>query len=89
MQYQLVDEYLPNWRMPDFMNVLTVQAVAMISDASVNTRPMTYDAETPTEISALFDNVAYSKSGSVLRMFQYAVGETIFRDALNRYVVTK
>lgn len=89
MQYELVDQYLPTWRMPDFMNVMTVQGPAMISDASVNTRPMTYDAETPAEISELFDNVAYSKSGSVLRMFQYAVGETIFRDALNRYIVTK
>lgn len=89
MQYTLVDQYLPNWRMPDFMNVLTVQGPAMVNDARVNTRPMTYDAETPAEISALFDNVAYDKSGSVLRMFQYAVGETIFRDALNRYIVTK
>lgn len=71
------------------MTVLTVQGVAFISDSRTNTRPMTYDAETPAEISAVFDNVAYSKSGSVLRMFQYAVGDTIFKDALNLYIKTK
>lgn len=89
MQYTIVEQYLPEWRMQHFMNVLTLQGPAFVSDARLNTRPMTYDVETPTEIQAIFDNIAYDKSGSVIRMFQYAVGETIFREALHRYVAVK
>lgn len=75
--------------MQDFMNILTVQTPAMTSDARVQTRAMTTDAETPEQISDLFDNIAYDKSGSVIRMFQYAVGEQNFRDSLHLYVTTK
>jgi aminopeptidase N len=89
MQYTIVDLFEPTWRMRDFMTVFTMQTPAMVVDARVNTRAMTTDAETPTEVSALFDNIAYDKSGSVIRMFQYAVGETINREALNLYIKTK
>lgn len=89
LQNTLVDMFLPEWRMQDFMTVLTVQGPAMITDARVNTRAMTTDAETPTEISNLFDNIAYDKSASVIRMFEYAVGEKLFRDSLHLYIATK
>lgn len=89
LQYNLVDMFYPEWRMQHFMNVLTVQTPAMITDARTNTRAMTSNAETPAEISALFDNIAYDKSAAVIRMFEYAVGERLFRDSLHLYVATK
>ena len=61
----------------------------MINDGRPNVRPMTFDAVTTTEISALFDNVAYDKSASVLRMFEYAVGEALFRESLHVYIARK
>ncbi|KAG5680753.1 hypothetical protein PVAND_010240 [Polypedilum vanderplanki] len=88
LQYTLTDMFYPEWRMQDFMNVMTLQATAFIADARITTRAMTTDAETPAQISALFDNIAYDKSGSVIRMFEYAVGETIFRQSLNHYITT-
>lgn len=75
--------------MQHFMNVFTVQLYALTSDARVNTRAMTTDAVTPAEISALFDDIAYDKSASVIRMFENAIGENLFKEALNLYIATK
>lgn len=88
-EYLLVDQFYPEWRMQHFMNIFTVQRYAFVTDAKNSTRAMTTDAETPTEISALFDDIAYDKSGTVLRMFNYAVGEALFKEALNLYIATK
>lgn len=71
------------------MNIFTVQPYAFVTDSKLTTRAMTTDAETPAEISALFDDIAYDKSGSVIRMFKYAVGERLFKEAINLYIATK
>jgi len=33
--------------------------------------------------------IIYDKAGSVIRMFQHSVGDTLFRAALNEYLTTK
>jgi aminopeptidase N len=68
------------------MNVLNNQG-AMVADGKSNVRPMTKDANTPAEISALFDSIAYPKSASVLRMFNHIIGDSSFKEALNLYLV--
>lgn len=87
-EYALVDTVYPDWNMKAFFNLRQVQR-AYRSDALQSTRAMTTELNTIAEISQSFDNIAYSKAGSVIRMFQYAVGETIFREALNLYLKTK
>ncbi|CAO1388277.1 unnamed protein product [Diamesa serratosioi] len=81
----LVDAVYPQWRMTDLFNVKSLHA-AFNYDSMDNTRAMTSDMETLTDISSAFDATAYVKSGSVLRMFQHTVGEEIFRDALHIYL---
>lgn len=56
--------WLPQWRMQDYMNILSVQGSAFIVDARNTTRAMTSDALTTTEISGLFDTIAYDKCES-------------------------
>ncbi|XP_035785976.1 aminopeptidase N-like [Anopheles albimanus] len=62
------------------------QAAAFNTDASPTVRPMTYYTETRASISKLFDNIAYAKSASVLRMFSYALGELTFQKGLRYYI---
>ncbi|CRL01384.1 CLUMA_CG014379, isoform A [Clunio marinus] len=78
----------PNERWIDTFLVETVQPVLEV-DANPNIRPMTYYVENPIRIDFLFDSVAYSKSGSVLKMFQYAFGEETWRKGLNYYLIAR
>lgn len=59
---------------------------AFSSDGSPTIRPMTYYTDTRAGISRLFDRIAYDKSGSVLRMMSYALGERTFQKGLRYYV---
>ncbi|XP_070509992.1 putative aminopeptidase-2 [Chironomus tepperi] len=60
--------------------------VAFRADSLKSTRPMTHMANTPSEISDLFDDIAYDKAGAVLRMFQYAIGDDLFITGINQYL---
>ena len=106
-EYLLVDNLNSELRMKDYFNIQKVQN-AFKSDSLESTRPMSYNSESPSGISGLFDRIAYDKcrsmtlsnqnrfsifisisAGSVIRMFQYAVREDIFRDALSLYLSVK
>jgi Peptidase family M1 domain len=49
-----------NMRFKDHFNIRKLQN-AFRSDSLATTRPMTFDAKTPAEISARFDKIAYDK----------------------------
>lgn len=87
-EYQIPGMLYPDWRMVDFFNMRALWS-AFNSDASVNTNAMTRPLLTLAEISGSFNYVVYAKAGSVLRMFQYIVGEDIFRASLKLYLETK
>ena len=60
-EYQLAQTVRPEWRVSDLFSVDVLQRVFK-TDSLDSTRPMTYNgAQTPAEIAALFDNVAYPK----------------------------
>ena len=89
-EYHLMGMMYPDWRVKDLFNVRTLQS-AFRSDSRDATRAMTPTPSllTPQQITNAFDYVVYAKAGSVLRMFQYAVGENIFRASLKLYLETK
>ncbi|KAG5669539.1 hypothetical protein PVAND_017426 [Polypedilum vanderplanki] len=87
-QYTITDIVHPDWRMQDYFNIFAMQDRAFNHDATENTRAMTTDATTSEEVGLLFDIVAYDKAASVIRMFQYAVGEDIFRQTIKYYITT-
>nr|XP_019531217.2 aminopeptidase N [Aedes albopictus] len=85
MQYIAANKAYPDLRIQEMATVEALQN-AFQSDALESTRPMNSYVETPTAISALFDDIAYDKSGSVLRQFQHAFGDRVFRAGLKYYL---
>jgi aminopeptidase N len=59
---------------------------ALSTDSIFSVRPIRAKAETPAEISTLFDGIAYGKAASVLRMVEAYVGPDAFRTGVNSYL---
>lgn len=56
----------------------------MAADSVRNPRPMTHYVQTPREISGLYDSISYAKGAAVLRMWNNAITEKVFRGGLNK-----
>lgn len=80
--------YNDSWRLMDQFVIKNLQASAFVVDATIKTRPLNPDvsAKTPAQISSLFDDIAYKKGGSILRMLQQFLTEDIFQNGLRRYL---
>jgi aminopeptidase N len=59
---------------------------AMALDGLGATRPIRNPVETPKDIEASFDAIAYQKAAAVLRMIEGWVGEEAFRTGVNAYI---
>ncbi|KAJ6643780.1 Aminopeptidase N [Pseudolycoriella hygida] len=77
----------PEWRIEDLF-VLTDVQNALFTDSLFSTRQMTLYKESPSDILALYDNIAYAKGGSFLRMFYYVLGEEAFFRAVTELLNT-
>jgi aminopeptidase N len=86
-EYFMASLVYPDIRLMDEFVIDVVQN-ALEVDANQYIRPMTFYVEKPNEIDDLFDRIAYDKSGSVLRMFQNALGEKIWSKGLTNYLNT-
>ncbi|MGH9579623.1 MAG: M1 family metallopeptidase, partial [Terriglobales bacterium] len=77
-------QWRPEWNRE--MNDVQSTAAALARDSLANSRPVRKQAETPSEITELFDGVAYGKAASVLRMVETYVGEEDFRRGVETYL---
>jgi aminopeptidase N len=59
---------------------------ALTTDSIPSIRPIRSNANTPAEIDALFDGIAYEKTASVLRMIEAYVGKDLYRKGVNEYL---
>jgi aminopeptidase N len=59
---------------------------ALNLDSLQATRPLRANVETPAEIDAAFDPIAYEKGAAVLRMIESYVGAETFRKGVNTYL---
>lgn len=50
---------------------------------------MTFDVNSPSEISSIFDNISYNKGAAILRMIQHFMGANYFQQAIREYLRTK
>ncbi len=84
METKAVAAWQPGWDL-ELDDVLATQSV-MAEDARHATRAIRTAAETPAEIEALFDPIAYEKAAAVLGMVESFVGERPFQSAINTYL---
>ena len=74
----------PEWNIP--VDEAVENQAALGLDALRSTRPVHADVNTPAEIDAAFDGIAYEKGAAVLRMIERYVGAATFRDGINAYL---
>jgi aminopeptidase N/puromycin-sensitive aminopeptidase len=84
MSSKPLEAWKPEWHF-DLDEVLGTQT-ALRLDSLASTRPIHQPADTPEEIAALFDGIAYGKTAAVLRMIEVYVGPEAFRKGVNNYL---
>ncbi|XP_018332706.1 aminopeptidase N-like isoform X2 [Agrilus planipennis] len=77
-----------DWEMMDQFVIRNVHS-AMSSDQTLSTRIMNQDAGSPSEISSLFDVIAYNKAGAVIRTMETFLSTPVFKSGLNKYLTKK
>jgi len=60
--------------------------VAMQSDARSSTHPVQQPIATEAEANNAFDEIAYKKGKSIIRMLESFLGENVFRDGIRKYI---
>ena len=84
MAVKAVDAWRPEWdRWTEFG---VSRATALEADGLHHTRPIEFPVESPTDAQAMFDVLTYEKGGSVLRMLEQHIGESVFRDGVREYL---
>ncbi len=85
MSNKALENRHPDWEaMSDF--ITTELARGMVGDSLKNTHPIHVDVKHPGEISQIFDEISYSKGGSILRMIEAYAGKENFRKGVSAYL---
>ena len=84
MENKAADEWHPDWHFPQ--DVASDLNDTLNYDAVRTTRTIRAKAETPAEISEMFDGIAYGKAGSVIGMIENWVGPEVFRQGVHNYL---
>ncbi|NXE81336.1 AMPN Aminopeptidase, partial [Cochlearius cochlearius] len=90
VEYLGADSAEPSWNIKDLMVLNEVYRV-MATDALTTSHPLSFpedEINTPAQISEVFDNIAYSKGASVLRMLSDFLTEDVFKEGLQSYLHT-
>ncbi|XP_059611048.1 uncharacterized protein LOC132257980 [Phlebotomus argentipes] len=74
-----------NWKMEDQFLIEDLHGV-MELDSKVASHPIVQEAETPDEITALFDSIAYSKGASIIRMMEGFLTSDVFKSGVNKFL---
>jgi aminopeptidase N len=86
MQTKAPDHFHPEWHM--YIGADGDVQRAMQRDAQATTHSIYIPVRNETEAAAVFDQISYTKSGSVLRMLEQFIGPDKFQSALQRYFRT-
>ncbi len=85
MAHKALDKYWPEWNIwSQYVTDTVFEGMAL--DSLKTSHPIKVEVKNVSELEELFDEIAYSKGGSILRMLDIYLGENNFRDGLRKYV---
>jgi aminopeptidase N/puromycin-sensitive aminopeptidase len=84
MSFKPMKAWKPEWH--DERGEIQETGASLSTDSIASVRAIRTKAETPAEISTLFDGIAYGKAASVLRMVEAYVGPDVFQKGANAYL---
>jgi len=84
MSWKPLESWKPEWHMDQQEIAETLGSLDV--DAIPSVRTIRANAETPADIQALFDGIAYGKAAAVLRMVEAYVGPETFQKGVNAYL---
>ena len=84
MENKATNDWQPTWGFPQ--DVADDLNGTLNYDAVRTTRTIRAKAETPAEISEMFDGIAYGKAGAVIGMVENWVGPEVFRQGVHNYL---
>jgi aminopeptidase N/puromycin-sensitive aminopeptidase len=84
METKAAEQWHPKW--PYAQSVAAEKNGVLDEDAGRTTRSIRAQAETPSEINSMFDDIAYGKAGAVVAMVENWVGEETFRKGVQAYL---
>ncbi len=84
MSWKPLEAWKPEWNMQQ--QEIGETLGALNTDSLPSVRTIRADAETPADIQALFDGIAYGKAASVLRMVEAYVGPQVYQKGVNAYL---
>ena len=84
MSWKPLEAWKPEWNMAQ--QEIGETQTALNADSLPSVRVIRANAETPADIAALFDGIAYGKAASVLRMVEAYVSPDVFQKGVNSYL---
>ncbi|MEO6508508.1 MAG: M1 family metallopeptidase, partial [Patescibacteria group bacterium] len=85
MAYKVLNNYWPEWDIWTQYLTMTVFD-GMYLDSLKSSHPIKVKVTSIEEMNELFDEIAYDKGGSVLRMIERFMGEEAFKSGLRTYM---
>ncbi|KAF2365601.1 ERAP1-like C-terminal domain, partial [Trinorchestia longiramus] len=86
VEYLGTNFYEPDWNyLNNFANYDLQYAFAL--DGLETSHPISVAVESPADINQLFDTISYSKGASIIRMMNYFLTESTFRNGLTNYLI--
>lgn len=84
MEYFVVDHFFPQWHILEEY-LISEKSAAMRLDSLPSSKAIVKKVATPDQTTQAFDEIAYEKSGSLIRMLYDLIGPESFRIGLKDY----
>ncbi|KAK2704396.1 aminopeptidase N-like [Artemia franciscana] len=85
MEYKGMNAVYPEWRTEELFIAETMRSVMRGLDSLDSSRPM-FQPVNDNNMMRYFDDIAYEKSASVLRMIESVLGESTFQTGIRNYL---